>query len=85
MSDDVDRLNAMVNAAAAILGDVDMPATIEPYVEVALMCAVESDRIIWGRVDGQVPRGIMNAGVRVDKRAAFHASLSAACARRLRL
>ena len=90
MSDDMDRLNALINTAAVILAGAYGTDTgsarcqVLRYVDAALEAAALSDAIIWRRSGGQVPRGIMNAG-RVYKRAAFHASLSAACARRLHL
>jgi hypothetical protein len=83
---DIDRLNAFVNAAAAIFDECAATgrAMVDRDIAIAIYAADLEDRVIWGRSNGLTPRGIMHVETKVEaRRHRYLASLSAACGKRL--
>jgi hypothetical protein len=93
--DDIDRLNALINAAAAVAPDCDVSAIVAADVDAALAAAAFLDRLLWGvpgdpglpgYPGGIMPCGLLSAPTKAErKRDAMERSLGIACAKALGL
>jgi hypothetical protein len=84
--DDIDRLNALINAAAAMAPDCDASAMVAADVDAYLASAAVIDRFMWGVPGAAVPRGLLSAPTKAErKRDALERSLGRACAKALGL